>query len=45
MGRDARAGYERNWTEEAVVPRYIEMIQEVAARRAPAAAGRMEGAA
>jgi glycosyltransferase involved in cell wall biosynthesis len=32
MGQNAREGYERNWTESAVVPRYFQLFREIAER-------------
>jgi len=32
LGRNARAAYERNWTESAVVPRYLRLFHEIAER-------------
>ena len=46
MGQDARAGYETYWTEDAVVPRYVDMATGIVARKAgrPGPHG-LEGAA
>jgi glycosyltransferase involved in cell wall biosynthesis len=33
MGSNGRRGYERLWTEEAVVPRYLDLIHGLAERK------------
>jgi glycosyltransferase involved in cell wall biosynthesis len=46
MGQAARAGYETHWTEEAVVPRYVDFVNEIVARRSGGPGPRgLEGAA
>jgi glycosyltransferase involved in cell wall biosynthesis len=48
LGCAARAGYERTWTESAVVPQYFRLFREIAERTGPNRAAsklRMEGVA
>ncbi len=48
LGQSGREGYEQRWTEEAVVPQYLELIRRVAertGRKRVAEALSMEGAA
>jgi len=35
MGADARAAWERNWSEDVVVPRYLEIVQRIQSDRSP----------
>ena len=37
LGASGRRAYEATWSEEAIVPRYLEIVERTIARRAPAA--------
>jgi glycosyltransferase involved in cell wall biosynthesis len=45
LGAAGRRAYEATWSEEAIVPRYLEIVERTIARRAPASAALAPAAA